>query len=543
MSYRYTIQYNSDSKFNEPLIADFTPSSLKLLKRSNTGGEIQYQHALFSAMLQEWDCLRKDVSTMQNAAATLQYRAMPYCEDGKEPTPKAVEVAECVNNALWRRCETEPGVWLQNFQTFVGTLYHGMLRGVQVHEIIWAADRELVYPRAYLPVMPQFYAWSYETGKPDRLLLYREGNFGPGTGEEFPPDKFIVSMNNQGPDHPLFNATLNSLVGHFCSARWGLSWLRDYAQIYGKPFRVWHVADDEDKAKLEAELASKPVLADVVTTDEKDSVQIVTGAASGATVPQKVLYDLAERACHKLILGQTLTSDTGEHGGSLAQAKVHAGVMQDEVLAVGNYICDIINSQLIPAIVRRNYGTTQGIPMPEMRCSIPNCAKNEAMIDFYVKLTKNLGLPLKKTDLYEIFGQTPPEDGDEVIGKDAPAAAPGELQRGNPADGGETGKGKPAETDTDDDAKEDPTEGERMTAAKANTDGMDDDVRRLVREIYGDWVSPVVFELEKALRDGAGPDEIKALISKGKIKPDTDKLVRLFAAGMTAGKGSTDGKE
>lgn len=531
---RYIVQYTSDSKFQEPLVADFSPASLKALKGSHTGGELQYQHALFSAMLQEWDCLRKDVSTMQNAASTLQYKAMPYCEDGKEPTPEAVKVAECVNNALWRRCEMKPGVWEQNFQTFLGSVYHAILRGVQVHEILWDFDGDMWFPRAYLPVMPQFYGWSYQTGQPDRLLLYKDGNCGVGEGEEFPRDRFVVALNNQGPDHPLFNATLFSLVGHFASARWSVNWMREYAQIFGKPFRVFHVESDKDKAKLEEELASKPVLKDIVYRGEKDSVQIVAAPANGTAMPQKVLYDMAERACHKQILGQTLTSDTGEHGGSLAQAKVHAGVMQDEVLAVGNFICDVLNAQLIPAIVQRNYGRTD-VPMPEMRCSIPNCAKNEAQADFYVKLVKELGLPLKKADLYEVFGQTPPTENDEVIGADhgkEDGKGKPEREEGKPE---KEGKEKPAEKDADD-GKERETENERLTAAKAEDGGEDDAIRALVLGVYKDWTSPVAKRLEQALREGAGPDEIKRLISEGELKPDTEAVARLFAAGMMNGK-------
>lgn len=542
----YIIRYDSDSKFNEPLVADFSPGNLKWLKGSYTGGELQEQHALFAAMLREWDVLAKDVSTMQNAVATLEYKAMPYCRDGEEPTPEAQEVADLVNDALWRRCEAAPGVWRQNFQDLLGSIYHGVLRGVQVHEIVWRHDAEMWYPVGYLPVLPQFFQWSNKTGEPDRLLLFRDGNFRAGEGEEFPQDRFIVSLNKRGPDHPMFNATFNALVVHFAAARWGLAWLREYAQIYGKPFRMWNVDSDEDKRKLEAELSRKPVLNDVVAVGEKDRVQMVAAPASGATMPQKVLYDIAERNCHKLILGQTLTSDTGEHGGSLAQAKVHAGVQQDEVLANGNFVCDILNAQLVPAIVRMNYGHTDA-PMPEVRCSVPNCAKNEAQMEYYIKMTRELGLPVKLADLYEKFGIVPPGDDDAVVvggsvredgGKDAPASAPAGLQRGKSAEGKEGEK--PAENGAQDDEREDPTEGERLTASKA-ADWRDMTPQELLDAVYREWTGPMFDDLKSALDGGADAATIRKMISAGKLKPRTGKLARLVAAAMIPEKDS--GKE
>lgn len=127
-------------------------------------------------------------------------------------------------------------------------------------------------------------------------MLFRDGANRVGDGEPFPQDKFLVALNNQGPDHPLFNAVLNSLVAPFGMFKWGGTWMLEYSQIFGKPFRVWHVGNDDDKRALETELASKPVLADVVTTGEKDSVQLIAPAAGGANIPQKVLCDMAERS-------------------------------------------------------------------------------------------------------------------------------------------------------------------------------------------------------------------------------------------------------
>lgn len=58
-----------------------------------------------------------------------------------------------------------------------------------------------------------------------------------------------------------------------------------------------------------------------------------------------------------------------------------------------------------------------------------NCAKNEALVDYYVKLTNNLGLHIKESDLYEVFGQVKPEDGDKVLVSGAVQVEGEELEK------------------------------------------------------------------------------------------------------------------
>ena len=66
-----------------------------------------------------------------------------------------------------------------------------------------------------------------------------------------------------------------------------------------------------------------------------------------------------------LILGQTLTTDVSKHGGSRALGDVHAGVRDEIVQAAGDFAAGVINAQLIPSILRLNYG--EDSERPEFR--------------------------------------------------------------------------------------------------------------------------------------------------------------------------------
>lgn len=542
------MKYDAGSKFFDVPITDFEPKNLRQLSESGFSGDYSALVTLYAAMEQNWDALQKDVATMINSISTLEYKVVPYSKEGEKPTPEAEAVAEVVSNAIWRKSEQVPGAWSQNFTQMVGSLYYGLLRGVHVVELYWAYEDGLVFPQMYRPVLPYFYAWETQEGKPDRLLLYPEGN-GTGEGREFDRDKFIVAMNASTPDHPMYNAVMRSLVFPFGMYKWGGAWMMEHANIYGKPIRLFRVNSDEDKAKLERELASKPVLQDFVYVGDKDDVQVLAGAASGAILPQKELMEFAERACHKVILGQTLTSDTSEHGGSLAQAKVHAGVQAEASLAGGNYVCNVMNAQLVPAIVRKNYGGgTNGVPLPEIRCYMPGEARNAAKIEYHKGL-KELGMPLRMDLLCDEYGLPQPQDGELVLldgrvqyyrdpDKDsaaAPASAPAGLQRGKPA-----GDGRADDRPAPDDGGKPADDTNAAKAKDAPGDWRDMELNELLGEVYRKWSAPTVEKLRKAVEGGKSPAQIRRMITEGKLQPDTGALAALFAVetlgGVAAGK-------
>lgn len=191
--------------------------------------------------------------------------------------------------------------------------------------------------------------------------------------------------------------------------------------------------------------------------------------------------------------------------------------------------------------------------MPEVRCSVPNCAKNDAQMEYYIKMTKELGLPVKAADLYEKFGIVPPEDDDSVVvggsvredgGKDAPAPEAGKTAPEAGRDAKED-QDKPAEAGTQDDEREDPTEGERLTASKA-ADWRDMEAEDILNSVYGKWTGPMLKRLREMVDKGATPAQIRKEIKEGRLRPDTREFARLVAAAMmepAEGESTDKGKE
>ena len=526
------IKQDAWSKFFSTPLYDFNPESLLFLKQSGDAGYLVERDRLFAAMYGEWDVLLKDVDKMSNAVATLNYTVVPITEEGNASHPAAQKIADVVSKALWMRSpNAELGHWRHSFLQMVGTLYHAICRSVNVHEIIWERSNGLLYPRCYAPVQPNYYGWAVQANEPDRLVLYRDGN--PyGKGEPFPRGKFIVALNPNGPDHPMRAARFISLVGWFGAAKWGLPWLMKYCQVFGLPWRKFTVGSEEDKAAKLAELAANPVISDTVVFGE-ENVEIINAAASGASIPQAEILRLAENACHKLILGQTLTSDTSADGGSLAQAKVHAGVMADEVMYVGNYVCEVLNQQLIPEIVRANFGAVPAELIPELRCSVPQAEANLDQLQMYIGL-QQMGVRLVESDVCDKFGVPIAGQDDKILAPAGQQAAqpdmPGEIPQpdGNPPTPG------PQKPTLAEELNDEPIEASDAPEVP-DIDALTKAAEEAAEDAHRRWSEPFFKALASALDQGMTPSEI--LSSLEGWNPDTEALADALAVTARASLG------
>lgn len=504
-------------KYRNQLLSAFDAEQLQYLKYDNWTGLLTETDRLYATMFHDWDVLQKDCSDLAEAVQTLEWTVAPYVADGAEADRKAQEVAKVVTDALWKRTPRKPGTYSHTFTQLLGALVHGLFRGYNVHEIEWVNDGDMVYPAAFHQLPPQFMQWETRAGQVDRLLFVADGE--TDEPKPFPEHKFIVALNTSGPDHPLFNASYYSLIAWYGAYKFGLGWFMEYCQKYGMPKLVFHYESDRDRQQLEADLAEDRVLNNILLKGDR-AVDIANAPASGASLPQRELLNIAESQCHKLILGQTLTSDTSEHGGSLAQAKVHAGVQADIVKKRADFVADVLNSQLIPAIVLLNYGTLD-VPMPELRYKIPQEGVTLERVQVVKTALEIQGMKLKKSEVYEFTGFAQPADGDDVFESANVGGDMGGLA-------GLLGKGKP-EPDNDPDKpkkkapKQESEDVEPVSAAKA--DAPTDPAQ--------EWLAPIKQKFLAARKNGASMADLKKLLLS--MHPNTKALAKAFANNILAG--------
>jgi phage gp29-like protein len=498
-------QIDALHKFQNQLLSTFNAQDLSYFKRSGWNGMLENIDRLYATMLHDWDVLQKDTDSIEKAVRSLDWSLSPYVKKGEKVSAQAQQVAQVVEDALWRRAPQKLGTYAHSFIQLLGAIVHAEFRGQNVHRIVWQNDGKLIYPAAFVQLPPQFLRWEVEPGKPDLLLHVPDGE--TATPVPFKPYQFIVALNNAGPDHPLYNATYYGLVAWFSAAKNGLGWFMQYAEQHHLPKPVFHYDNDEDREQLIRDLQQDRVINAFLLYGDRQVEW--ASAPTGTTMPQKELLELAEAHCHKAMLGQTLTSDTSKSGGSLAQAKVHAGVQADEVMKHAEFVADVINRQLIPAIVHLNFGKVDGMPLPELRFKLPQAAANIERAQFWSQVMAIPGMSVVKSEVYDSLGIAMPSDDDEVLETPSQqdAGFAGMLQG--------FGQEPPADSD------------EVALAARSRSK------QDLLPAAMQAWLAPIKKKLIEARKAGASFEELREQMLKW--RPDTDALAGAFAENVEAG--------
>ena len=506
------VMNDAGQKYRTALLETFDMRDITFLKRASWGGIVAETDRLYSTMFHDWDALQKDCNDIEKAVKSLDWSVTPQVKKGEKVTPEAKKVAQVVEAALWKQGTVPPGEYSHNFAQLLGVLCHAIWRGQNVHRIVWKNNGELVYPARFEQLLPQFLQWEMEPGAIDRMLLIPDGEAAQPV--PFPKYNYIVALNNSGPDHPLYNATYYSLVAWFAAFKKGLGWFMQFCERFGLPKPVIHYDNPEDKENIIAQLNDQRVINAILLEGDKQ-VDWAQMPASGQSLPQRELLTMAESACHKAILGQTLTSDVSKSGGSLAQAKVHAGVQADTVMRYAEYVTDIINTQLIPAIVHLNFGRAD-MPMPELRCKLPQNVANIERVQFWGQVLQIPGMQVIKSDIYDSLGIAMPAEGDEVL--QAPTQEQNALQAALQGQ-----------------QKAEPDKGRKDEVALA--------ARAQEEEPKGieGWLAPLKKKLLEAKKTGASFEQLKQMMLEARL--NTHALAGAMADNIRKGFYGDEGEE
>jgi phage gp29-like protein len=178
------------------------------------------------------------------------------------------------------------------------------------------------------------------------------------------------------------------------------------------------------------------------------------------------------------------------------------------VLHHAEFIADVLNRQLVPAIVRANYGRVEGLEMPELRCKLPKTQANIELAQAWQAVLQIPGMKVKKSEVYESLGVTAPEEGEDVF--EAPAQDAGH--------GGMPGMEAMAE--------ESPALPEEESAEEIQT------AKKKIDPAQA-WLEPLKKQLREARANGASLAEIREQVRSW--KPDTKALAGAFAENIERG--------
>lgn len=431
-----------------PQLSAITPTYIEgVLRGAFSGSHIQ-QWELFDLMEDTWPRLLKNLGEIKRAVLAMDWKIEPWSEEDQPPTESARERARLVSSALWRM-QPDPALDENAFEGTLRDILDAWAKGVSVLEILWHTRRagplgEITAPRATIWARPDCYAWASDGRlglNPNALEAPRHRARGylaspaylahPEDVLDFPAEKFLVAIHKSKTGHPLGGALLRPLAWWWCAANFSADWLMNLAQIFGLPFRWANYASGASEQTVTAigSMLENMGSAGWAAFPEGTTLELKEAGNLGSQSPQADLIERADKNCDLLLLGQTLTSDSGgmgQGGGSLALGKVHEGVKGEVVQAAANFAAEILNRQFVPAILRLNYGDEE--EAPEF-CPEPERQEDQKANAERDNVLINAGVEMPKEWFYRRHNIPLPQDGEDVIARSVAAPGPDDYRQ------------------------------------------------------------------------------------------------------------------
>lgn len=405
------LQPGARSRWMLPHTATLTPERIEWILRSALTTESpRAEQELYDLMEATWPRLLKNRMEVTDSVVNLDWQLIDAPEGENLPGMK-----ELVRRTTHGMCgdPVEDGL---GWRATMEALLSAWFRGVAINEIDWEyRPGSARHPAAWLPrqtreVDPRHFGWKID----GRLMLYPGGQ--PESATDFPPDKFLIAIRKAGRGHPSGTALLRALAWWWCAANFSAEWLLNFAQIFGQPFRWATYAAGQDGVR--DELAS--MMEDMGSAawgigPDGSTIEFHESSKSGADNPQAHLLDRADAACDLLILGQTLTGSVSKEGGSRALGEVHNAVRSDLMDTAANWLAEVLNEQLIPAIARINLGLiTEDAALPYFAPARKNQKDSKALAETFEIILRS-GIPLLKQEVYEALDMSQPREGEDAF--------------------------------------------------------------------------------------------------------------------------------
>jgi len=384
-----------------PQLAAITPQYIEMTLRGAMAGSHVQAWELFDLMEDSWPRLLKNTRELKTGVLNPMRTYEPYRDDDREPSDSAKEKARLVSAAL-RTMHPDPAADENALDGTIFDILDAWFKGQVVIEVDWenracGSLGQIIAPRATYWVHPTCYAWNMEGRLGLRLELTPNLNrnlnlnpsLSPGTWQSttfqplpssvapFPPDKFILATCKAKSGTALGGALLRPLAWWWCAANFSGGYLMKLAEVFGLPFRWATYAATAPQASIDEinDMLQNLGSDGWAAFPENTNLKFIQPTTSAQDAPQCDVLDRADKQCDLLVLGQTLTTDTGgmgKGGGSKALGQVHAGVKEEIVTAAAKYVKGVLETQLFPSIIRLNYGSPSFSSSSSSSSSIDN---------------------------------------------------------------------------------------------------------------------------------------------------------------------------
>ncbi|MDD5349496.1 MAG: DUF935 family protein [Chthoniobacteraceae bacterium] len=425
-----------------PQLAAITPQYIEMTLRGALAGNHVQAWELFDLMEDTWPRLGKNLNELKGAVRNMKLTWEPYAEDGEDPTPSAREKCALVK-AAWENMRPAAESDENDGMGTIFDILDAWAKGVSVLEIEWRqfqskALGSVLGPRCTYWVHPVCYAWNI--GGVLGLRSDARGNLSPGLPtnamttqaqpyviQPFPPEKFVVAIRKHKSGTALAGPMLRPLCWWWLAANFSADWMLNLAQLFGIPFRWANYDRNASDATIVAlgNALQNMGSAGYAAFPEGTGLQFVEAGKNSEHSPQAEMLNLADKNCDLLVLGQTLTSETGgggKGGGSLALGKVHEGVKGEIVESCACFAAETITNQVARPVLRINYGEDSECPTLRLETKKEDDLVQKSQV--IANLAPSAGAAIPLSYINSTFDIPVPADGEPTLASRAPALLP-----------------------------------------------------------------------------------------------------------------------
>lgn len=241
-----------------------------------------------------------------------------------------------------------------DFPTIISAMMDAVAFGFCPVEIIWGTTAKMWRAVDFVPKPPEWFFFSQR-----KNLMFRSSV----SASRVPENKFILIQNRPSYQNPYGVKLFSKVYWPVTFRRNGVRWWTMFIEKFGAPFiygKFQKGASTEDRDDLLSAL--EDILANSVAVGPDDSYVEIKGDSIRSQSGQvhEAFYNAQNAEIAKAILGQTLTSDIGEHG-SRAAAEVHYQVKADITKSDQRLVAGAFN-KLFALVTQFNFGAE--VPAP-----------------------------------------------------------------------------------------------------------------------------------------------------------------------------------
>lgn len=382
----------------------------------------------------------------------------------------------------------------------------GIGKGYSVGEIIWRTDGGLWLPARIEWRDPRWFEFDRVDG---RTLKLKGGAAGIGPAEPLKPFGYVTHVHKTKSGLPIRGGLARPAAWLILFKVFDVkSWV-EFLEGFGQPVRL-------GKYKPGASPEDKATLLRAVRSMWKDSAAIIPegmviewleAKATGNTTLQQDFADWVDRQVSKLVLGQTGTTDTGQHVGT---AQAHVTTKEDIERDDGRQGANSLNICLVRPMIDLNRGPRRRYP--RLKIERPDATDLKLYMDT-VKTFVELGGEVEQSVVRDKLGLPDPPD----AGTDG---KPVKLLR--PAAAGPQPQPDPVAND-----QVQLTTQSQQVAIRSG-DALDE----LATEALSGWqqaMDPVVSPLEQLLADCKDAEEFKRRLPEVLGAMDVAQVVEVLA--------------